>query len=80
MMVPEFDKAAFDMSKGEVSSVILTQFGYHIIYKDDEKKEMELSLVEVHDQIKDLLRHNARGEAIEAFVAELRANAKIERR
>jgi parvulin-like peptidyl-prolyl isomerase len=80
MMVPEFDKAAFDMAKGEVSSVILTQFGYHIIYKDDEKKESSLTLVDVHDQIKDLLRHNARGAAMDAFVAELRANAKIERK
>lgn len=36
------------------------------------------TLVDVHDQIKDLLRHNARGLAIDAFVADLRANAKIE--
>lgn len=36
------------------------------------------TLVDVHDQIKDLLRHEARGRAMDAFVADLKANAKIE--
>ena len=80
MMVPEFDKVAFEMKKGEVSGVISTQFGYHIIYKADEKGGGEQTLVDVHDQIKDLLRHEARGRAMDSFVAELKANAKIEYR
>ena len=78
MMVPEFDKCAFEMKKGEVSGVVSTQFGYHIIYKADQKGGGKQTLVDVHDQIKDLLRHEARGRAMDAFVAELRAAAKIE--
>ncbi len=78
MMVPEFDKAAFEMKKGEVSGVVSTQFGYHIIYKADERPGGQQTLVDVHDQIKDLLRHEARGRAMDAFVAELREKAKIE--
>ena len=35
------------------------------------------TLVDAHDEIKDLLRHEARGRAMDAFVAELRAGAKI---
>ena len=35
MMVPEFDEAAFSMKVGDVSDIIETQFGYHIIYKTD---------------------------------------------
>ena len=80
MMVPEFDKVAFEMKKGEVSGVVSTQFGYHIIYKADEKGGGEQTLVDVHDQIKDLLRHEARGRAMDSFVAELKANAKVEYR
>ena len=80
MMVPEFDKVAFEMKKGEVSGVVSTQFGYHIIYKADEKGGGQQTLVDVHDQVKDLLRHEARGRAMDAFVAELRQNAKIEYR
>ena len=77
MMVPEFDKAAFEMKKGEVSGVISTQFGYHIIYKADHKGGGKLTLVDVHDQIRDLLRHEARGRAMDAYVAELREKAQV---
>jgi parvulin-like peptidyl-prolyl isomerase len=78
MMVPEFDKAAFEMKKGEISEVVATQFGYHIIYKADEKEGGRQTLVDVHDQIKDLLRHEARGKAMDAFVADLRDKAEVE--
>ncbi|MEO6878103.1 MAG: peptidyl-prolyl cis-trans isomerase, partial [Gemmatimonadaceae bacterium] len=35
--VPEFEKAAYAMSKGEISEPVLTPFGYHIIRLDDKK-------------------------------------------
>lgn len=78
MMVPEFDKCAFEMGKGEMSDIVTTQFGYHIIYKADAKGGAKLTLVDVHDQIKDLLRHEARGRAMDKFMAELKESAKIE--
>ena len=80
MMVPEFDKAAFELEKGGVSEVIKTQFGHHIIRKEDQKGGRALDLVDVHDQIKDLLRHEARGRAMDRFVAELREKATVEYR
>ena len=80
MMVPEFDHAAFSMKCGEVSDVIETQFGYHVILKTDEKPGGQQTLVDVADMIRDRLRHEARGRATEAFVAELREKAKIEYR
>lgn len=78
MMVPAFDKVAFEMAKGEVSNIVTTQFGYHIIYKADQKGGGQQTLVDVHDQIRDLLRHEARGRAMDAYVAELREKATIE--
>ena len=78
MMVPEFDKVAFEMKKGEVSGIVTTEFGYHIIYKADEKGGGQQTIVDVHDQIKDLLRHEARGKAMDAYVADLREKATIE--
>ena len=31
-MVPAFEQAAFDLTPGQVSEPVKTQFGYHLIY------------------------------------------------
>ena len=78
MMVPEFDKAAFEMKKGDVSDIITTQFGYHIIIKDDAKGGAQLTLVDMHDDIANLLANEARNKKMGEFVAGLREKATIE--
>lgn len=51
-MIPEFEKAVFDAQKGQIIGPVETEFGYHIIYKKDERstKEYELWRVLVKTQ------------------------------
>jgi peptidyl-prolyl cis-trans isomerase C len=78
MMVPEFDAAAFSMQVGEVSDIIETQFGYHIIYKTDHEAAGAADFDQVREQIRDFIRHARRGEAMTAYVEDLKSKAKIE--
>jgi peptidyl-prolyl cis-trans isomerase D len=54
-MMPEFDEAAFKLKVGEVSGLVKTQYGYHIIKVTDIKPAATRSLDEVRPQIVDQL-------------------------
>ncbi len=55
-MVPEFEQAAFAMKAGEVSDLIKTSFGYHIIKVVDSKPDTTRPLAEVRAEIEDQLK------------------------
>ena len=55
-MVPEFDKVAFSLKPGEISDLVKTQYGYHIIKVTDKKAATTKSLDEVRAQIEDQLK------------------------
>ena len=56
-MVAEFDQAAFAMQPGQMSDLVKTQFGYHIIKLVDKKPATTRTLAEVRPQIIDQLSY-----------------------
>ncbi len=55
-MVPAFDKAVFAMQPGDISQVIKTQFGYHIILLEEIKPPETQSLESVSAEITSTLQ------------------------
>lgn len=76
-MVPAFDKAVFSMKDGELSEAIETQFGFHLVKKTAHQDAETPDYEEARDEIRDFLRHAARGDAITAYVNDLRGKAQI---
>ena len=76
--VPEFDKVLFSLGIGDLSDVVETELGFHLIRKIAKEDGGPAEYDEVHEKIRDFLRHARRGEAISAYVRELRDKAVIE--
>lgn len=78
MMVPEFDEAVFAMEVGELSGIVETPLGYHLIRKTGAEDGVPADYDDVRDRIREFLRHVKRGAAVSAHVNELKAKARIE--
>ena len=77
-MVAPFADAAFKLKTGEVSDVVTTQFGYHIIKATDRKPASTLPLAEVNEQLKQGLAQQKKQQVAQQFIAQLRQKSKVE--
>ena len=76
-MLPQIDETVFALNDGEISDVIETPLGLHILMKTDHEDRRPPDYEAVRDKIRDFLRHAWRGEAIAAYVRDLREKAAI---
>src|SRR5258708_6279191 len=58
--VPEFEKAAFSLPKGQMSDLVKSSYGFHIIRVDDKQDAHMKTLDEVKDQIEPILKQQKR--------------------
>jgi peptidyl-prolyl cis-trans isomerase C len=77
-MPQEFDKAAFALKKDEVSDVVQTNFGYHIIKVVDIRPEGIAPYDEVKDFIGKYLQQDIAKKKITSHIEGLKEKAKIE--
>ncbi len=66
-MVKAFEEKAFAMKKGEVSEIVESEFGYHIIKLTDTPKPFEKLKAEITRKVKDELLTKLSGEAAHKF-------------
>lgn len=77
-MVKPFEDAAFDMEVDEVSEVVQTNFGLHLIKVTEKKEAGSVPFEEVKDRIAEFLKHKKAEEAVQEKLEELKKTAQID--
>src|SRR5215831_9336675 len=74
--VPEFEKTAFSLPKGQMSDLVKSSYGFHIIRVDDKQDAHMKSLDDVKSEIEPVLKHQKAQQAAQQKAETLLADAR----
>lgn len=77
-MVPAFEAAAFSLNTNQISDIITTQFGYHIIKLSEKIPAHKVELAKVAENLKEGLKQQEIQKQLKDYVAQLRKEANVE--
>jgi len=78
MMIPAFEEVAFALGTGEVSDIVETEFGYHLIEVTGRKEAGVVPLEEVKDEVALYLGNQKQQKVVGEYLQDLRAGALID--
>jgi len=76
-LVAEYENAAFKMEPGQISDLIRTQFGFHIIKLTEKKNAGLASLTEVQKELAEFLKNQKSESELGKLVEQMRGQAEI---
>jgi parvulin-like peptidyl-prolyl isomerase len=77
-MVPEFEAAAFSLGTNQISDIVTTQFGYHLIKTNEKIPAKKLALADVKDDLKDGLKSQELQKLMPEYLEKAQKEANVQ--